>query len=210
MGFKSKFLNYIGQIRLYSIVDLVLLLLAINISRREFFGVILLHLGFILYLEFKHQHSYREKFPSLLWILLILAGILLYSKIAVIGFLIASFFYVEKKNTLFSPLAPVFRGLQYYCIIGGLIGFYTPISFLAGGLIFCRNMAGDFRDVAKDKKEGLKTLPIIVGFNRNNTYIHLVFLLITSLIWWYLSNLTSIWLLIAYIIEIFSYNITPR
>lgn len=210
MTLKSNLLNYFGQLRIYSIVDLMILLFASFIGMREFFGVIFLHVGFILYLEFRHKHTYRRNFAPYLWGIFWIIGIISYWNISVIGFLLASIFYAEKKRIGLSPLAPFFRGLQYYFIIAGLVGFSAPLALISGFLLIIRNFAGDLRDITKDKKEKLRTLPIVLGFRHDHKYIHLASLLITSLIWWHFSDLEIAWLLIAYAIEIATYNLTPR
>ena len=206
---KKRFPNYFGQLRIYSIVDLILLLVALSVGVREFIGVVFLHLSFILYLEFRHRHSNRESFYPWLWIVLLIVGGLFYFKLAVLGFIVASFLYTEKNKSL-GYFAPVFRGFQSYFLIGGLIGFSSPLVFLVSGLMLVRNLAGDFRDTEKDKKEGMKTLPILLGLKKGSRYVHIIFLMITSFAWWYLSGVSVLWLVLAYVIELLTYNLTPR
>ena len=111
---QSSFFNYLGQLRVYSLIDLVFLLVALQISLSLSVGILLLHLGFILYLENKHHHTYRLPFPSFLWIILTLAGIFFYMKIEVLGFLLASYLYTKKNNSSLAPYASFFRGLQFF------------------------------------------------------------------------------------------------
>ncbi len=208
--FSENFLNYVGQIRLYSLADLILMLIALSAGMREFLGVILLHLGFLLYLEFRHKHAYRKEFHLILWPIFIVLGVLLYYKAAVIGFLLASFLYSEKNKGYFGSFSPLFRGLQLYFLVSGLIGFAEPLSFAAAGLTFCRNFAGDLRDVVKDKKDNYKTLPIIFGIKRNFRDAHLIALLVTSFAWWFLSGINILWLIGVFAVEILTYDLTPR
>jgi len=210
MRSKNSLLNLFGQIRVYSLIDLILLIVAINADKFQLLGVIFLHLGFLLFLEYTHKHKNRMPFPKYLWAFLILIGIVFYQSFFVIGFLLCSFLYTKKNISNFSPYGPFLRGLQYYFLTAGIIGFLNPICFLAGGLLVLRNFAGDLRDITKDKKENIKTLPIILGFNKDRKYIHLIFLLLTTFVWWNISDLTIIWLIVIYLIQIFSYNLTPR
>jgi hypothetical protein len=206
----NVFTNLLGQIRLYSLIDLILLLIAINSSNYQFIGAVLLHLSFILYLEKSHNHKYRLPFPKFIWIFLLIIGLVFYKSYFAIGYLVCSFFYTKKNIPNLSAFGPFLRGLQYYFITAGVIGFLNPLCFIGGGLLIVRNFAGDLRDITKDKKEKLKTLPIILGFNKDMKHIHLIFLLLTTFVWWHISGISIIWLSLIYIIEIGTYNLTPR
>jgi hypothetical protein len=210
MRSKNTLLNLLGQIRVYSLVDLILLLFAIKTNTFQLVGAILLHLGFLLFLEYTHKHKYRMLFPKYLWAFLFLIGIVFYKSFFVIGFLICSFLYTKKNLPVLSPYSPFFRGLQIYFLTAGIIGFLNPACLLAGGLLGLRNFTGDLRDITKDKKEKLKTLPIVLGFNKDRKYIHLTALLLTSLVWWNISGLSIMWLIGIFLIEIITYNLTPR
>lgn len=120
---KKKILNIIGQIRLYSIIDLILFSLALKVDNPTIAGIILLHLGFLFYLESIHKHSNRIKIPQLIWIILIIAGIFYFNNIAVIGFLVFSFLYSHKNKNYLGPYSPFFRGMQYYFLAAGVLGF---------------------------------------------------------------------------------------
>jgi len=206
----KKLINLLGQIRIYSILDLVLLLIAISTQNLQFIGVILLHLSFILFLELKHKHSYREKFPQFLWIILGLVGILLYKNLVVIGFILFSYLYTKKNIKTLGIYSSVFRGLQVYFLVAGITGFTNNLAIFSFVLLTLRNLAGDLRDIKRDKQEGMKTLPIILGLKRDIKYLHLIVLLITSFIWWYFVSISIVWLFGIYFIQIVTYNITPR
>lgn len=210
MVVQSKFINLFGQIRIYSLVDLLFFSIALRVTLFQIAGIIFLHLGFLLYLEFVHKHEFRMAFPKYLWAILLLIGIIFYNNLAVVGFLICSYFYVKKHLPKFGWSGPVSRGFQYYFLAAGIVGFFSPISFLIGGLLIVRNFAGDLRDVVKDRKEGLQTLPIIFGISRNYKSIHLITMLVTTAVWWYLSGVSILWLIPVFIIQIGSYNLTPR
>lgn len=208
MRFKD-FMNYLGQVRLYSLVDLILLLIAVKAERFEFIGAILLHLGFLAYLEFNHGHVYRKRIDSFIWICFGLLGIFFYRHVDVVGYILFSYLYTKKKEKGFAALAPVFRGLQSVFLIGGIIGYIgllIPLFFLMA----IRNFVGDIRDIEKDKKEGMRTLPIVFGMNPSWYYWHLIVTMMTSTIIWFYADISFLWLLLVYIIQVISYDWTPR
>ncbi len=206
----KSFLNYFGQFRLYSFVDLVLLLIATGTGLQDFLGVLFLHLGFLAFLETRHSHSYRKEIPKSVYVFLYGIGILLYRHWEVIPFLLCSYLYSKKNRGYFGCFSSLFRGFQYFFLIAGIIGYHNPLIWIALFILFIRNFTGDLRDVVKDRKEGMKTLPVVMGFKQDIKHIHLIALLCTSSIAWSYTSL-SIWiLLLVFIIEIITYNITPR
>jgi len=207
---KKRALNILGQIRLYSIIDLIFFSLALKADNPTIAGIILLHLGFIFYLEHTHKHSNREKLPQLVWITLTIAGIYYFNNIAVLGFLIFSFLYSHKNENYLGPFSSFFRGAQYYFLVAGVLGFTNPLAFLSMGLLIARNFTGDLRDATKDKREKMKTLPIILGFKKDFKHLHLIAILITTLVWWSLTEISIIWLISSYILQILTYNLTAR
>jgi 1,4-dihydroxy-2-naphthoate octaprenyltransferase len=210
MTLKNKIINIIGQIRIYSLVDLILFCLVICANTFQFLGIILLHISFLFYLESAHKHSYRLQIPKYIWIITGIIGTILYASLAVLGYIIASVLYAKKNNAPYSYFSPLSRGLQIYFLSAGIIGYTNPVSFLAMLVLTVRNLAGDLRDVIKDKNEDMITLPILLGFKNNYKQIHLVILFLTSFIWWYLLKISIIWLILVYLIQIITYNITPR
>jgi 1,4-dihydroxy-2-naphthoate octaprenyltransferase len=207
---QSTLLNLFGQIRVYSLLDLILFSLALHTNHYQIAGIILLHLGFLLFLEFSHKHEFRVAFPKYLWCILLILGIIYYQNIAVVGFLLCSYFYVKKNSLTFGWSGPFFRGLQYYFLAAGIIGFLNPVSFIAAGLLIVRNFAGDLRDIIKDRKEGYRTLPIIIGLKKDVKYVHLIAILGTTFFWWYLSGITALWLIPIFVVQVGLYNLTPR
>ncbi len=194
-------LDYLGQLRLYSFVDLIILLIATKATTVEFIGTVF---------EAQHHHSYRKKVPKYLWIILIIVGLLLYGHIEGILFVVCSYLYVLKTKKSFALFAPIMRGLQYFFLVAGIVGYHDNLAYIALVLIIVRNFCGDLRDITKDKREKLNTLPIAWGLNRNIKYIHLLTVIITTFIWFQNTNLT-IWILIPiFLIEILTYNLTPR
>ena len=210
MNMKSKFLDYIGQLRIYSLVDLTLLLYVIDSNKYELIGGILLHISFLAYLESEHKHKYRAIMPKWIWIILLIPGILLYNHFSVLGFIIVSYFYTLKNKKYYGPIAPLLRGMQCLFLVGGVAGYESFITWLVLPIIFIRNLIGDVRDIEKDRKEDLKTLPIIFGLKKSIPYIHLSFLLFTSLIWFSYSTFRYYYLIGIWVIEVTTYNLTKR
>lgn len=204
------FLNYLGQLRLYSLVDLLLLFYIIHASNLEMAGVIFLWIGFLLYLESQHKHSYRREFPKLMWIAFELVGLILFRKVEGLAFVVASFFYARKKDKYFSYLSPLFRGLQSFFLTAGILGYHNTFIWVVFALTIIRNMFGDFRDIEKDRAESMLTVPILIGMKKNVKYVHLIAVMGTSLVWWIYGGLS--WEILAgvWIIELLTYNLTPR
>lgn len=203
-------LNYIGQLRIYSLVDLVILLFAVDANQSEFWGVILLHIGFLAYLESRHKHVYRKKLPEYFWLVLALVGLVLYGHLEGVAFFVCSYLYTLKTEKYFATCSPLMRGLQYFFLIGGIIGYANKLTWIVLVAMFVRNLCGDFRDVVKDKKENLKTLPVVLRVEKDSKHIHLVALFATTLIFFQYTNF-QFWLLIPiFLIQILTYRLTPR
>ena len=205
-----KLINYLGQLRLYSLVDLILLLIAAKASNYELIGALLLHISFLIYLESRHKHKYRENIPNIIWIILLIMGIFFYKKIEVVFFMLFSILYTNKTNKNFGSFSPFYRGLQYFFLIGGIAGYSSIITWLALLLMFIRNFTGDLRDVSKDRVDKMITLPIVFGIKNDIKYIHFIFIVITSIIWWSFTTLSYIWLIAVFVIQAITYNLTPR
>lgn len=202
-------LNYIGQLRLYSLVDLVLLLYVLKVAPYQFIGIIFLHVAFLAYLEDKHAHSYRLKIPSIIYYLFGITGLVFFGKIEGLLYVICSYFYTLKTKNL-GLLSPFLRGSQNFFITAAILGYSSSTPYLVGLVFFVRNLAGDFRDIEKDKKENIRTIPIILEIKKNFNYIHLITITLSSIVWWSLSAISVSWLILVILIEISSYNLTPR
>jgi 4-hydroxybenzoate polyprenyltransferase len=203
--------NYFGQIRIYSLIDYLILLIASGASAYEFTGVLLMHTGFLAYLESRHKHSYRKSVPKYLWIFLTVIGVVFYDHyIFALLFIICSILYTLKTRSYFGIFAPAIRALQYFIIIGGITGFQSQLPWIALLVIFIRNFAGDLRDVEKDSRDNMKTLPISMGLKRGTKYIHLITILLTTTIWWTYTGISLVVLLPILLIQGLSYNLTPR
>jgi len=206
----KTFLNYLGQLRIYSLVDIVLLLVATHANVQLFAGSLLLWISFLCYLETSHKHSYRKTISPWLWIVLGLIGAALYRKPEVILFVVASYIYTQKTRKNVGLFSSLFRAMQNFFLVIGIVGFGNPLTGLSLVLVFIRNALGDLRDLEKDKKEGMTTLPMLLGFKKSVTYVHLVAVMLTSLVWWHFADISGWWLLPIFALQIFTYNLTPR
>src|SRR3989344_3885227 len=204
-----KILNYLGQLRLYSLADLALLLVATRATTYQFWGAILLHIAFLAYLESKHAHTYREKIPTSISYILAIVGLFFFRKIEGLLYLLAGYFYTKKTKNL-GWISPFFRGLQNIFIVGAITGYASSFPYIVGLIFFIRNFIGDMRDTEKDRMEGTKTIPVLLGIKKNIKHVHLFATITTSIIWGFLSPISITWLAAVIVIEIATYNLTPR
>ena len=206
----KKALNYLGQVRLYSLIDLALLLLASHADTAKFLGSLFLWLGFLSLLEARHKHTYRENIPYTICVLLFTVGFLLYGGIIPLGYIALSLLYTLKNKSNWGIVSPFIRGLQTLLLIVGITGFSHFLPYLAGFIIAVRNMLGDARDVTRDRTEKMKTFPIILGLEKSPKNIHLFATLATATIWWLIGGFNPIYLLATYVAIVTTYSLTPR
>lgn len=195
-------------------VDASMLLVAIGATRNEFIGALCLQVSFLAYLENQHAHEGRNKVPAWVWIIFLLLGSILYAHIAeIIIFCIASSLYAFKNKGKHGLFSPHHRGSQIFIILVGLMHNRSTLVLLpliAYFVIFIRNTLGDFRDVEKDRKQGMLTIPIALGVKKNWKHGHLIALLASTAIWWSYTDLSFYWFGCALIVEFSTYNLTPR
>jgi 4-hydroxybenzoate polyprenyltransferase len=203
--------NYIGQLRIYSMIDLILLLYISGVDTPNFLGSIILHVAFLSYLEAQHKDNGRKKIPHIVWLILMFVGVFFYQNtLSVTGYIISSFFYTLKKKGFWGKYSPIMRGLQNFFIIGGIVGFLNPLSIVSFVALSLRNLTGDFRDVTKDRSEHVRTIPVLLGIKKDCKKIHLLAIFMTTLLWWSFSELPMLVLLMSYYIQSVTYNLTPR
>ena len=206
----KKLLNYIGQLRIYSLIDLILLLIASGATKQEFIGIIFLHIGFLALLESQHKHNGREKIPKWLWMPLVIVGAGFYQHLLEAAlFLVCSFLYSKKNRYGCGTLSPFFRGMQYFALFFG-ITHSDWLPWIACFVMIIRNSIGDWRDIEKDKRRGMNTIPMLLGAKKDLRYGHLIAMFVSSTIWWNYTNI-SVWVLLGVIlVEVATYNLTPR
>lgn len=209
---QAIFANYLGQLRLYSLVDLVLLLIAIQPSTADFIGVLLLHVAFLAYLESRHAHAYRLRIPRWLWLVIGLAGACCYQHWEVVPFAVFSYLYTLKTRRHFALFSPVARGLQHLFVVGGITGYAHAAPWIACAALALRNLAGDVRDAGKDSREARRmiTIPILCGLKKDIRHIHLLAVCATSVLWWCIGEFSIVALGAALVVEGGTYYLTPR
>ncbi len=134
----------------------------------------------------------------------------MYGRIEGFIFVLLCYLYTKKTSFGWGWASPVFRGLQSFILVAGLTGYGAFLPWLAFALTLIRNFLGDIRDIKKDKKHGMRTLPMVLGMAQGWKYIHLAGVMITSLVWWSLADISIGYLLAAYVVQIATYNLTPR
>ncbi|MCX6784941.1 MAG: hypothetical protein NTV81_03330 [Candidatus Komeilibacteria bacterium] len=209
---KYRWLNYLGQIRIYSFLDLLFFVFAITRDGRFVIGIGLLWLGFLAYLESRHHDKLRLAVSNYLWIFFLLGAIA--AKIPIwlcLVFSVCSYFYAKKKQGVFwGATSPFWRAGQNSLIALAYAPALVLVVFVITGL---RNLIGDWRDVYFDKKEGLKTIPVLLGVTKNQPwayYAHLGLVCLTTGFWFYYAQLDPRWLILVVIVQIASYPLTPR
>lgn len=207
----QKGLNYLGQARIYSLVDLLLLLWAAGINDWRMCPTVLFWLGFLALLESKHQHENRAYIPPCVCWLLWMPALILLPYLTSLAFIILSYFYANKKWSFWGLCSPFVRGLQTICLItcaGSASSYWFVI--IASVAITLRNLAGDWRDVEQDSREGLCTWPVLIGAKQGGLFIHLIAIIGTTWLWWSFTNL-SYWIpILLNFIECGTYFLTPR
>jgi hypothetical protein len=203
--------NYIGQLRLYSCADLVLLLLAVGSDASQLLAVSLLWFGFLVYLEWQHRDPGRQPWPAVAWIVLWVAGIIVSHTLVVVPFLVLSVLYAGKKA---APAVACVSPLVSGAIKGSLLllvpGVGAERIVLVVVLTGLRNLAGDLRDTLKDGREGVQTIPVRLGVRRDMPAAYPIALATTSAVWVLLGQMPLWSLLAAWAIQATTYPLTPR
>ena len=201
--------NYIGQLRIYSFVDLVLLFLVVDATRLEIIGCSLLWFSFLIFLEFIHKDRGRVEWPISAWVVPFILGIVIIYKIEIIFFIITAIFYTYKKQYPLGLISPIINGLLKVFLVL-LISDDINIVILVFVLMTIRNLAGDFRDAYKDFSEKITTLPILFSYKQNTNYIYPLFLAFTSLVWVLMAKISLWFILLVWFIQFKTYHLTSR
>lgn len=209
----KKAINYIGQLRIYNIVDLMVLLVAVGVypNSSRFWGVALLVLGFFAHLECSHRH--KERLPvtkTISWLLWVPGLILFGDFFGGISYIFLSLLYSKKNQGHWALWSPLFRGLQALVLVASVTSYFLFLPWLAFTLQAVRNFLGDLRDTEGDRADKMQTLPVLMGFETDWVFLHLIGVLVTTWIWFWFSIL-PIWIpLAANVVEILTYWLTPR
>ncbi len=210
----KKLVNYIGQLRLYSLADLILMLYVIPGSHfRESLGAVLLWVGFLAHLESVHKDRGREPVNKIYaWLFWLQAFVFLGDSEVGTLYILLSIFYSFKKKWYWARLSPLIRGLQTI----SMLVLVSPSElkwywlFAAAILVTNRNFWGDARDTVHDAKERVRTWPVAMGM-KNHPFAHLFSTIATTLgFWLYANTLRFKWLALIVFIEVATYWLTPR
>jgi 1,4-dihydroxy-2-naphthoate octaprenyltransferase len=203
--------NYVGQLRLYSYADLVLLLLAVGATSHELAQASLLWFGFLVLLEYIHRDRGRARWPAWTWIALLAAALAIRPSPILVPFVAFAAIYTMKKALPpLALIAPLING----CLKGSLVCLVPSVAawqvIIVIVLTSLRNLTGDLRDIEKDRAEGVRTLPVRAGLQKDVRWVYPVALASTSTLWTVLGNL-PVWALAgALAIQATTYRWTPR
>jgi len=201
--------NYIGQLRIYSFVDLILLFIVADATNLEIIGCSLLWFSFLIFLEFIHKDKGRKIWSIYAWILPLIVGVVIINKIEIVFFILASILYTYKKKYPFGLMSPIANGLLKSFLVL-LISDEINLLIMVFILMSIRNLAGDFRDAHKDFNENIITLPVIFGYRKNTDYIYPFFLALTTMVWVIMGEI-NVWIIIPlWFIQFTTYHLTPR
>lgn len=201
--------NYIGQLRIYSFVDLILLFILAGATSIEIFGCSLLWFSFLIFLEFIHKDKGRNRWSVYAWIIPFTVGILIIYKIEILFFILSVALYTYKKKYPLGLISPIINGLLKTSLIM-LITDDINILLIVFILMTIRNLAGDIRDAYKDSKENIITLPVKLGYKIHTPYVYPLFLGFTSFVWVFMSDMSLLIIFPVWFIQFQTYHLTPR
>lgn len=208
----KRAINYIGQIRIYSLIPFVLFTTTFSDNPIKIISLSLLWIGFLVYLEVSHKDPFRLPFFKYLWVLFVIPALIVATPDALL-FIFFSFLYTKKKDGVFwGGTSSLWRGLQNFSLA---ILASPTIAIISLILTYTRNLVGDIRDAGHDKQSDTITLPVLLGISKNHTigyYGHLGLILFSSILWWNMSlfSIPLHTLIILLIIQTLSYPLTPR
>jgi hypothetical protein len=205
------FLNYTGQLRIYSFVDLLVFATAFTRDLSVISGIALLWISFLVYLENRHHDPLRLPIYRYAWLFPYIFSITLLPELTWLTFSLFSYLYTKKvEGGIWSISAPFWRGLQTGALA---FQFDVHLAVLAFVLIFIRNIIGDVRDASTDKQRGIITIPVVYGAHKNHPwafYAHILFTITTTIIWFQFSFLDHRLILPTAILQLVLYPLTPR
>ncbi|TFF36194.1 hypothetical protein [Mucilaginibacter psychrotolerans] len=210
---KSKLhssLNYFGQLRMYSYVDIILMMVAFRADTMMIVSCSFMWFGFLIHLEWQHRDRGRLVWPVWAWIIPWIAGIIIHPSAFQIPIIATCAAYSLKKRYRWI-------GLISWIINGGIKAWMVAMIpaplwgiYLVGGLMCLRNLAGDMRDGGKDSAEKVFTLPVALGLKKNIPFLYPSCLVATSIIWVCIGGISFLWLVPVFFIQSLTYNLTPR
>lgn len=204
-----NWLNYFDLLRVYSLVDLALLLFAAEANARGFFGGIVLHISFLAFLESCHKQEGREPVPTEVGLPALIVAVLIWGQEKFASpFLLFTVMYAAKNRGYWGLASPFARGAQIFLLTVPFASL--RFSLIAACAMAIRNVAGDWRDVVADRRAGMHTWPIVLGVKEDWLFLHLAATVATTWLWWCFTELGLVWPLVVALIELASYYWTPR
>ncbi len=204
--------NYLGQLRIYSYVDLVLLLIAAGATVREIGTCSLLWFGFLIYLEWLHRDAGRLRWPWAAWVAPWAAAALwAHNPGAVAAFFVVCVGYTLKKRVpALASLSPMTNGAVKATLLLLVAAATLPFAALVWAATAIRNLLGDMRDIEKDRREHVRTIPVRLGLQRDIRWLYPLGLALTTALWTATAGLPA-WLLVcAWAVQAATYRLTPR
>jgi hypothetical protein len=206
-----KVANYVGQLRLYSYVDLVLLWLWLGRDARSILAGTLLWFGFLVHLEWRHRDRGRLLWPWWAWAALIVSGAILAWSVWTFAFAALSALYAYKKRfPRIARFSFVYNGLLKVALLLATAPTSAPRACFVWVVMALRDLAGDFRDVEKDAEEGVETLPVWLGLRRDRRWLYPAALAVTSALWATLGHVQVVVLVACWAVQVSTYRLTPR
>ncbi|NUW37166.1 hypothetical protein HTZ77_38050 [Nonomuraea sp. SMC257] len=203
--------NYVGQLRIYSFVDLVLLLAALGAALPVAFGISLLWFGFLIHLEWRHRDAGRLLWPWYAWVIPWIAGAIVLHSVWLLPFFVLAVAYALKKRwPSCAAVSPLLNGGLKVTLVLLIPGVPAALCVLVFVIMTMRNLIGDLRDAGKDAREGVQTIPVLLGYQRHTPWIYPAALALTSGIWVYLGGLPWWCWIGAVLIQAGTYRLTPR
>ncbi|GHH67355.1 hypothetical protein GCM10017673_14220 [Streptosporangium violaceochromogenes] len=207
----KRVVNYVGQLRVYSYADLLLLLPAVRADVPAMAGISLLWFGFLIHLEWRHQDAGRLRWPWYAWAGPWAVGAAIFHGPQVVPFLALAVGYaLKKRSRSLCAISPLLNGGLKVALIALVPGVPAGTCALVFAVMTVRNLLGDMRDAAKDAKEGVGTIPVLLGLRTNTPWVYPAGLAFSSGLWTVLGDLPPWWYAVALLVQAATYHLTPR
>jgi len=176
--------NRLSQLRPYSYLDLVLLLAAAGASGSEFVSCSGFGFGFLIFLEWMHKDEKRDQWPWWAWALPWLAAAAYVHTASALPFLALSVLYSLKKHVpIIALISPILNGALKASILLLIPAATTQFALWVWAATGLRNLFGDLRDIQKDRRQAVRTLPVRLGLQRDIERLYPAGLAATTLPW---------------------------
>lgn len=221
--------NILGQARLYSLLDQLVVAAALTRDPRQVAGIVILHFSFLCYLEGQHKDQLRLAIPVWFWILPYAAAVWLLTDVAwaVGAYTVCSICYTLKKCGRWGLSASLWRGCQATIFA---LALRPELAGLLVAYMVVRNLVGDIRDERSDREDGTLTVPVFLlsawwrfraidsasRYYRRSAvayiayYSHALMVVTTTLVFFGYGWLPDGLLLPIVLLELVSYPLTPR